>query len=308
MTKHPFGCPFSAMSLRIVPYDTGKPGRTLMVTGAVHGNEYCGPRAIEAVLGHVEKGDITFTGGRIVFVPVCNPAALEKNVRFIDRNLNRELYPRNNPQNNEERLGNELCPLLEETDVLLDIHSYNAQGGPFIFIGPSNEEAYSYAKSLGIRDFVRGWENAYLEASPEEKRRSQGTTEYCRLHGGLALTLECGHHHNENAADIGFNAILHLLRHYNQAQFDPGLFRAVEGLEGPKRLVRMSKVYDRPEGGVFTKDRAHMDEVQKGEVIAVAGEHKFTAPEDGFILLPHADTAVNTEWFYFGVADDDAYF
>jgi uncharacterized protein len=50
-------------------------GPRLIVLGAVHGNETCGTRAIERVLGELERGELQITRGSLTLVPVANPLA-----------------------------------------------------------------------------------------------------------------------------------------------------------------------------------------------------------------------------------------
>ncbi len=51
------------------------PGPRLIVTGAVHGNETCGTRAIERVIDELARGELRIVRGQVTFVPVCNPLA-----------------------------------------------------------------------------------------------------------------------------------------------------------------------------------------------------------------------------------------
>ena len=92
--------------------DTGKAWKTLVVFGAIHGNEKCGTEAIKRAL----KDNLKPNEGKIIYVPICNPRAYAEDVRFIDRNLNRHLFPKENPQNYEEHLDGQICAILDEAD------------------------------------------------------------------------------------------------------------------------------------------------------------------------------------------------
>ena len=114
------------------------PGPRLIVLGAVHGNETCGTRAIQRVLQEIGAGTLQIARGRLTLVPVTNRLAYERGQRVGDRNLNRNLTPTPDPQDNEERIANELCPLLAAHQVLLDLHSFHSPGAPFVMLGPEN--------------------------------------------------------------------------------------------------------------------------------------------------------------------------
>lgn len=285
----------------IIVFDTGREGPALTVTGAVHGNEKCGTIAIRRVLAEIEAGDIVLTRGRVTFVPVCNPLAYERDVRFVERNLNRSLFPKENPQCYEDRLGNVLCPVFEKTDVLLDIHSYHSQGSAFIFVEPAGKAEMDYAQALGITDFIHGWQESFPDE--ESRRAAQGTNEYTRLHGGMALTLECGNHHAPEAPDVGYDAILRALRYFDMADIQDMPPEKVPA--APVRCVRLVESVLKQDGGHFPKLWRNLDSVGAGEVMAVLKDGtEIRAPEDGYIVLPKADEVMGAEWFAFGVNSD----
>src|SRR5688500_12351389 len=101
-------------------------GPSVIIMGATHGNEICGTEAIRRVMAELDSGVLHIAAGSVTFVPIVNPLAYEKNQRNGDRNLNRNLFPKSEPQDFEDRVANWLCPLLAQHDVLLDLHSFNA--------------------------------------------------------------------------------------------------------------------------------------------------------------------------------------
>ena len=289
------------MTVKIVTLRALEPGPVFTVLGAVHGNERCGPEAIRRLIDGIDRGDVLLGRGTLQLVPVANPKAYEKGVRFVERNLNRQLYPKDVKTYYEDHLDPILCDLLDKTQVLLDLHSYTSQGGPFIFSGGNDAKELAFAQALGVSDFVTGWSEAFGNA--DGSREGQGTTEYARLQGAIAVTLECGHHTNADAADIGHRAILRALAHLGMldpaspaaAALDPG--RALP----KRRYVRMKSVFRRESGAEFAKSWRHFDPVAAGEPMArLASGSVLAAPEDGFIVLPKEKAAPGEEWFYFG--------
>src|SRR5881296_672658 len=55
-----------------------KAGKGLVATGSTHGNEYEGPVALKNLLAEI---DIAKVRGRIIFIPVLNPAAFRSGAR-----------------------------------------------------------------------------------------------------------------------------------------------------------------------------------------------------------------------------------
>jgi predicted deacylase len=293
------------MTIKICSYDALLPGPTLLVIGAVHGNEQCGTRAILRLQQALDDGQIHLKQGRLLLMPIANPKAYERHVRFIERNLNRHLYPKAQPQAYEDFLDPILCYWIKQADVVLDLHSYTSPGGAFIFLGEDNGAERDFAMSLGVDDFVYGWQQAYgaptldAVAADQAHKESTGTTEYARQQGAIAITLECGQHLNADAADIGYRAILNALA-YLKMRDDAVIVRSTA-----PRCVRMLSVFYRPEQAHFVQPWRHFDAVKAGEVIAnLADGSELTAPQEGYIVLPKIEVTTGGEWFYFGVADD----
>jgi predicted deacylase len=304
---------FESIALRAVA-----PGPSLIVTGAVHGNETCGTVAIRRVLDEIRSGALAIVSGRVTFVPIANPLAYERRQREGERNLNRRLAPTDAPRDFEDHVANWLCPLLADHEVLLDLHSFHTAGEPFVMVGPEDNdgplEPFRHAAAeealavrLGVRRLVDGWLGTY--ASGVARRRAQagaaaattmhpdygvGTTEYMRRVGGWGYTLECGQHEDPRAPDVGYRAILNTLAHLKLIEASaPAPVRNVEAL-------RLFEVVDKQHADDrFTRPWASFDPVRAGETIGT--RHDGTpvrAPFDGRIVFPNPAGAAGQEWFY----------
>ncbi|MCU6498547.1 succinylglutamate desuccinylase/aspartoacylase family protein [Rugamonas sp. A1-17] len=298
-------------------YTGQQPGTRLIVTGAVHGNETCGTKAIARVMQELDSGALTVHKGCVTFVPITNPLAYAKGERSGERNLNRNLFPNPNPQDFEDRVANWLCPLLAQHDVLLDLHSFNAASEPFVMVGPRNndgplepfqheQQERAMARRLGVRRFVDGWLRTYgagvqrrlRDDSQLETvlRYGMGTTEYMRSTGGYALTLECGQHADPQAPDVGYRAILNTLAFLGliDAQSPPPI--ADEAMEA----LSMVAVYDKQHADDrFTRAWSSFDPVRQGEQIGTRADGTPVLAEfDGRILFPDAAAGANSEWYY----------
>ena len=111
------------MTVKTVVYQALEAGPALTILGAVHGNERCGPEAIRRLIAALDAGEAALRRGTLQMMPVVNPKAYAQNVRFVERNLNRQLYPKDEKQHYEDHLDPIVCGLLDRTDVLLDLHS-----------------------------------------------------------------------------------------------------------------------------------------------------------------------------------------
>lgn len=305
-----------------------EPGTRLIVTGAVHGNETCGTRAIERVLAELSAGELEIVRGCVTFVPVCNPLAYAKGQRMGERNLNRRLKPSAAPAEYEDHVANVLCPLLSEHDVLLDLHSFRSPGQAFVLRGPAdNDDALEpfaheaaeaeLAKHVGPNRVVEGWMDAY--ASGIERRRARaaagdtaaaaaiedpsygvGTTEYMRSQGGYGITLECGQHEDPQAPMVGYVAIRQTLALLKLAELP---------LQPPARhfeCLRLATVIDRlAEGDRFVRPWTSFDPLAEGERVALRADgSEVRAPCAGYIVFPDVGAKPGHEWFYFAQASE----
>lgn len=280
--------------IKSLRFDTFEPGPHLVVLGAVHGDEKCGTIAIQRLVAALEAGDVVLQKGTLTCVPIANPRAYELNTRFCERNLNRALYPKEHKQYYEDSIDPILCSILNQADVLIDLHSFASQGDAFGFLGHSSEAEIELCRALTIHDFVYGWSDAFGQIL-DDPRDGMGTVEYARSQGAIATTIECGHHLNEDAPQVGYQVLLAGLLHL-------GMIAGDKTSVSNQRFVQMSSVYMKAEEGQPAQPWKHYDAVTAGQLLATyeSGE-TITAPEDGYIILPKLHADIGGEWFYFGV-------
>ena len=306
-----------------------KPGPNVLVLGRVHGNEYCGTLAINNVINLIQNQLVNITSGKVTFVPITNPLAAIKGTRNGDRNLNRAFYPKGSSKNNfEDELNCILCPILEECDVLLDLHSFLNGVKPFALIGNSagdknafvvNQEKIYTSEShlvsaLEVDTVIANWSETYARGVKNRRKRDgilsppfslnydekygDGTTEYARSKGALAITLECGQHEDVFAPRVGVNAILNIL----------GCLRMIEERYNPvadNRKISCISLFDVIDkishGDKFTKNWKTFMKIEKNEIIGISEQGKeVIAPKDCFIVFPNQNAEPGQEWFYLG--------
>lgn len=297
-------------------------GPAIIITGAVHGNETCGTQAIRRFIRELQEGKLRLLCGKVSLVPVCNPLAYARGAREGERNLNRKLLPTGSPSQYEDYVANWLCPLLAQHQVLLDLHSFRAQGEAFVLIGPENnqgslepfalaEPEWEMARRLGVKRVVQGWLSTYAngvtrrqqwfaeqnttpdlpyQADPEF---GVGTTEYMRRMGGYAMTLECGQHDDPHAPELAYQAILSSLRWLGMLE---GEALAAQDME----ILRMVEVIDKwHSDDRFVRDWISFDEVRAGDLLALRADgSEVRAQQDGRVIFPDANAAIGEEWLY----------
>ncbi|MFA6279320.1 MAG: succinylglutamate desuccinylase/aspartoacylase family protein [Bdellovibrionales bacterium] len=271
-------------------------GPNLLVFGAIHGNEVCGPAAIRKIIPRMQKGQITLNRGSVTFVPVCNPLAYKKGKRYIEKNLNRVIAPQTAPQLYEEKLAGQLVPLIDACDWILDLHSYEADGPAFVFQDVDNKKTETFARCLGSYPIVTGWLDMY--AAPDASVTNGGdTVSYAHLQGKTGVVIECGQHNDPQAILVAEKAILSAMR-YLGLTAQP---KKIKEWPMSQLVVKGYKVFSKRQKGRLVKKWKHLDPVKKGEVIAVYHDGtQETADHDAFIMLPNNKVSLGEEWFYLG--------
>ncbi|MEZ0168145.1 succinylglutamate desuccinylase/aspartoacylase family protein [Microvirga sp. TS319] len=292
-------------------------GPKLIVIGAVHGNETCGPQAILRAIDDCRADRLAIRRGEVTFLPVANMKAYRQGTREGDRNLNRDLREKTIPEDYEDRVSNHICALLREHDVLLDLHSFRGEGEPFIFAGPLDNigptEPFRYAAAegafaarLGTAVVIHGWLDVYGRFLKERKRLGHasrvisegvGTTEYMRFAGGYGVTLECGSHDDPHAAEVGYTAIVNALAHL-------GLIDAPPPKVAAETVIQVTDIFVcEAEGDRLEGDWRTGDAIAAGQVIVRRTDGQaITASKDGFIIFPNSTARPGDGLCYFGVA------
>ncbi len=299
-------------TIEVHQYRSLASGPRLVVLGAVHGNETCGPVAIREVAAEFARGARRLTRGVLTLVPVANPVAYRQGTREGDRNLNRDFRPSASPENAEDRIANHLAPLLAAHDALVDLHSFAAAGGqPFVFFGPPDNdgelepfrraaEEAALARAAGPKRLVYGWLPAYAKGVARRPGGSIaygiGTTEYMRSQGGYAITVECGQHADPAAPSVARAAIDNAIGLLQLAGDPPPERPAVVN-----EFIEMCDVFDRQSpDDRFAATWRSFDRVKAGQPIAYRADgSEIAAPEDGYVVFPSPNAIPGREWFYF---------
>jgi uncharacterized protein len=320
--------PSVPLQFRSVQYAAPQAGTKLLVLGAVHGNETCGTRGILQMLAEFESGQRQLIAGQVTFVPVTNPKAFAQKTRNGDRNLNRNLQPTTPPREFEDSIANWLCPLMQQHDALLDLHSFHTGGQPFAMVGPRNNDGNlepfalaaqeeAMALRLGVTRFVDGWLDTYargVERRMREHRGSNqrnhilstdpsygiGTTEYMRSQGGLAITLECGQHDDAQSPLVAYQAIENTLAHFGLVAAAPPPAVA------QREMLSLYEVVDKIDAGdSFVKTWRSFDAVEAGQLIGTrANGQPVHAEQAGHIVFPNPAATASNEWFYLAQKTD----
>lgn len=176
-------------------FDAGVPGRRVMLSALVHGNELCGAWALKELLDagiRPEAGSLTLA--------FCNLEAFDRfdandsdASRFVDEDMNRQWMPARmeRADTHERRRAAALEPFVRRAHWLLDLHSMHEPGQPLTLTG-------THARNLALARQLRAPEYVVIDAGHADgvRMRDYG-------HFGLpdedqpdtrSLLVECGYH------------------------------------------------------------------------------------------------------------------
>jgi N2-acetyl-L-2,4-diaminobutanoate deacetylase len=302
-------------NMETVCFQARAPGPRLLVLGAVHGNETCGPIAIRQLIDEFRQQRLTLRSGAVTFVPVVNGPAHDANVRARGRDLNRGLAPRPRIESDEDAIGNALCDLMTRHDVLVDLHSFRSEGEPFVFFGPSDNdgalepfhraaEEESLAAVLGPALAIHGWLSTYASMLGERAEQGThatwrdgcGTTEFMRSVGGYGVTVECGQHAHPDAPVVARQAVLRAMHHLALLDGPPPAPSVACCIALTDALIRHDA------SDAFSQPWRTGSRVEAGErLIERAAGDVVHAAYDGYVVFPNAQGEVGDSMCLFGV-------
>ena len=275
-------------------FDVSDEGVSLLILAAIHGNETAGTHACHKILQEISDGKLNLKKGKVTIVPICNPEAYRKDVRCIEENLNRVMTMHETPKTYEQKLANEICPLIKSHRVMLDLHSTHCKGDvPFAFCDYLDEYNSKILDGLNVGYVLEGWPDIYDNQDEIGSFSTEGTA---HAYGNIGTTLECGYHKDKHAVDLAYQAIISTLAAFEMIDAD-----ALPTY--PKKHIQMKKFVLKTKEGKLCKEYKHLDEITKGEIIAKYDDGEtLVAEENCYILLPNLNAQIGAEWYYIGTA------
>jgi hypothetical protein len=273
-------------------------GPTLIVVGAIHGNEQAGIHAAKRVIDRLSRADVTLRGE--LFAIAGNVGAMRAGRRYHARDLNR-VWSEAQVASLEERVAKESELDAEDREqleilaairgavarargpvYLVDLHTTSAHGVPFVLFGDT----------LSQRAFVAGLPLPIIMGLEEQV--DGVLSSYWTRHGCITFGVEGGQHDDPGSID-NLEAVL-LLAAETAGLFEPAAVaetRAAHALLERRRgdLPRVMEVVSRhaiAEGDAFTMEPGfkNLDHARAEQLLARDRNGEIRAPRDGLVMLP----------------------
>jgi predicted deacylase len=184
-------------------FDAGTPGRHVLISALIHGNELCGAWALKGLL----EAGIRPTAGRLTLM-FANLSAFDRfdaanhdASRFVDEDMNRQWMDERiaEPRTLERQRVAALAPWVRQADWVLDLHSMHESGAPLLLTGVQ-------PRNLQLARALANPVHIVVDAGHKDGVRMR---DYARL--GLpdaqapdtrSLLIECGFHGDPASRDV----------------------------------------------------------------------------------------------------------
>lgn len=191
-------------------FDSGVPGRALMVSALVHGNELCGAWALKDLLAagvKPRRGSLTLA--------FCNLDAFDRfdhanhdASRFVVEDMNRVWSAErlDNPTTPDRQRGAALRPWVQRADWLLDLHSMHEAGAPLLLTG-------ILPRNIDLARRLKAPQHVIVDAGHKDGVRMRDFAQFGdpAREDACALLIECGFHGDLSSRDVARDMVARML-------------------------------------------------------------------------------------------------
>ena len=196
---------------RIVVVNGLNPGKTIVVTGGVHGTEYA---SIEAVTRFIDTLDPSVMNGSVIAIPVANIPQFRERTQFTspvdDLNLN-DSFPGEKKGSFTKRLAYTLSEVIKESDAYVDCHGgdINEDILGFMVAAKSGDQALN---NVSI-EMAQCYNTGFIHQFPAEPGLSISVQ---KLYGVPSIMPEAGTPFpvREESVDFHVDGLMNLLRYF----------------------------------------------------------------------------------------------
>ena len=280
-------------------FTSSKPGPHVLITALIHGNEISGAVALDFLLQNKirpDRGTLTLCFANIGAYQRFDPAKPHLS-RYLDVDMNR-IWSRQKleggPASREMARARALQPIIEEADILLDLHSMSDDCQPLALPGKLDKGVY-LAKAIGLAPYI------VLDRGHAAGQRLRDFEHFCNPKDNrTSLLMECGQHWRKSTAEFAINTCLRLLMASGIARLDRVMpWLTLSPTRHEKLLDVTHTVTVEHDSFYFTRSVQAMERIARaGTELGLDGVTPVVTPYDNCFLVmpqpgaPRGNTAV----------------
>ncbi|KLN55396.1 succinylglutamate desuccinylase/aspartoacylase family protein [Variovorax paradoxus] len=253
-------------------FEAAVPGRQVMISALVHGNEVCGAWALKGLLEAAvrpQRGRLTLAFCNLEAFERFDPADHDAS-RFVDEDLNRQWSPERLEAGTtrERRRAAALQPYVTQADWLLDLHSMHEPSAPLTLTG-------TQPRNLLLAQAMRSPEHVVIDAGHKDGVRMRDFGRFGAPDAesdARALLVECGFHGDPASRTVAQDQCARFLRAAGTLD-DAAIAQQLPGWLQP----------DAPRQWALDVT---------GPVVARSGDFRFAQPFTGLEVIERAGTVI----------------
>lgn len=191
-------------------FDSGAPGRALMVSALVHGNELCGAWALKDLLAtglRPRRGSLTLAFCNLEAFDRFEPASHDAS-RFVQEDMNRvwSAARLGDAITADRRRAAALRPWVERADWLLDLHSMHEPGEPLLLTGV-------LPRNIALARRLKAPRHVIVDAGHKDGVRMRDFAQFGdpAREDACALLIECGFHGDPASRGVARDMVARML-------------------------------------------------------------------------------------------------
>jgi predicted deacylase len=258
-----------------------KPGKHVVIFGAIHGDEPVGPAAIARVHDLLVARGIDLASGRVTFI-LGNPQGYVADKIYRDKNLNRIMDAALLQQDHgaEGARAREIDAYLgsKKPNFVLDLHSVSVGDHAMAVYcdDPASERLALAVSPLEVHNVATADTGRGMLIAR------------AREHGAEAMIVECGGHRSPNGIGVALEHIARMLGH--AGVLDRDALRDLVTLREPARDVEIyldkASIPAGPNFHFTLPEVATGTFIAKGQEYAVDDLQRHVADEDCWLMMP----------------------
>ena len=272
-------------------FDSGRPGRHVLISALIHGNELCGAWALRGLLEagiRPASGRLTLVFANLQAFARFDPAAHDA-ARFVDEDMNRQWMDERiaQPHTLERQRVAELAPWVRQADWLLDLHSMHEPGAPLLLTGMQ-------PRNLQLAKALANPVHIVVDAGHKDGVRMRDYGRFglpdAQAPDTRSLLIECGFHGDPSSRSVAQDLCVRFLAEAGSLP-EADLAQALPGWKLPDAPAQWTlevtgPVVARSAGFRFTEPFQGLECIAKaGTVIGDNDGEPVTTPYDDCVLV-----------------------